>query len=112
MSEQDEQAQNLYRKSLKLRAEMSDKDGVASCFDGLAAIDCRRGRHSSGIRLWEVAKALRRTVGGIVQPRSQRVYRLQYELLEPYLYNESEHREGGAAIDWEEVCWQIENETN
>lgn len=62
------EASRLYARSLVLRHEMGDREGLAAPLEGLAAVAGRLGKLERAYRLYGAAEALRDSIGSPLPP--------------------------------------------
>ena len=69
-----EEANTLHKESLKYKAEVMNKLGIAFSFDGLAQVAAAQGNSQRAAMLWGAAEQLRRLLGTPVDPSRQNVF--------------------------------------
>ena len=67
------EARSALRSALDLAAELGDKDHIAYCLDGLAAVEAARGDARRGAVFVGAAEAIRETTGTIREPYERHV---------------------------------------
>jgi hypothetical protein len=63
-----EDARRHYHESLAIRAAMKNKEGIASCLEGLAAVAAAMGELARAARLFGAAEARRQELGASLPP--------------------------------------------
>jgi len=69
-----EEANTLHKESLKHKAEVMNKLGIAFSFDGLAQVAAAQGNSQRAAILWGAAEQLRRLLGTPVDPSRQSLF--------------------------------------
>jgi predicted ATPase len=91
----DDEAAALYRESLDIAIRL-DTDVVAYCLGGLAAVEARRGRRASALRLWEGVRAFERERGLRLEKAERQRYERALSTIErSESYGSLDHEDGG-----------------
>ena len=61
--ERTDDAASAFREALALLREVEDRESIAYCFDGIAAVALRRGDAETALRLLSAAASLREAIG-------------------------------------------------
>jgi DNA-binding CsgD family transcriptional regulator len=65
-------AENQFRRTLKIRSEVGQLEGVLWALEGLAVVTLKQGNKEQAQRLWEEAKVLRKSIFAPVLPHTSK----------------------------------------
>jgi non-specific serine/threonine protein kinase len=69
-----ERALDLYKESVRILREVSDKRPIAECLEGMANVACMQGQAERAARLYGAAATLRAAIGAPMSPSERPVY--------------------------------------